>query len=437
MLLTEFFKNDFVNYASYDNLRKIASYIDGQKNASRKVLYTVLEKNIKDKIKVSQLGSKVAEFAEYLHGNLDNVIVNLAQDFSGTNNLPLLQKKGNFGTRFAQEASASRYIFTYGSENFFKIFKKEDCNILVKQTFEGSNIEPLFYVPTLPLILINGSEGVSSGFAQKILPRNPKSIQKYILDYLSGKSPNAKLLEPYFNNFNGSIEKGENPNQWLIKGKIKRINQTTIVIDEIPVGYDLKSYIKVLDALEDSKVINSYKDLSDNDIFKFEVKMLSKELDRLSETEILTKLKLVKTVTENFTCIDENSKIVVFDDAKKLIDNYINIKLKFLNLRKDYLIQQLDLSLQIIKSKLTFIKKILSEELKINKRAKDSIIKDIEKIKEITKINDNYDYLLNMPLYSLTKDKLANLVDDYKKQTENLKSLKSKSINDLWIEDLN
>jgi DNA topoisomerase-2 len=132
MKITEFFSTDFVNYASYSNLRMIASLMDGQKNASRKIIYTILQKNIKEKIKVSQLGSKVAEFAEYLHGNMDGVIVNLAQDFVGTNNTPLLHKKGNFGTRFAQEASASRYIFTYGSENLFNLFKKEDNNILIK-----------------------------------------------------------------------------------------------------------------------------------------------------------------------------------------------------------------------------------------------------------------------------------------------------------------
>src|SRR6056300_196271 len=101
MKISEFFNNDYVDQASYDNLRKIASLVDGQKNASRKILYTVLEKNIKEKVKVSQLGSKVAEYAEYLHGSLDGVVVNLAQDFTGTNNIPLLQKKGNFGTRFA------------------------------------------------------------------------------------------------------------------------------------------------------------------------------------------------------------------------------------------------------------------------------------------------------------------------------------------------
>ena len=178
MTITEFFNTDYVNYSSYDNLRKIASLLDGQKNAARKILYTILAKNIKEKIKVSQLGSKVAEFAEYLHGNMDNVIVNLAQDYTGTNNLPLLQKKGNFGTRFAQEASASRYIFTYGSDNLFKLFNKDDIEILTKQYFEGQEIEPMFYVPNLPILVINGSEDVSSGFAQKILPRSVNDVKR-------------------------------------------------------------------------------------------------------------------------------------------------------------------------------------------------------------------------------------------------------------------
>ena len=117
-----FFNTEYVNTASYDNLRKIASVVDGQKNAGRKILHTILEKNVKEEIKVSQLGSKVAEFTEYLHGNLDGVIVNLCQNFPGTNNIPLMVREGNFGTRFKHLASASRYIYTHGADEFFKLF---------------------------------------------------------------------------------------------------------------------------------------------------------------------------------------------------------------------------------------------------------------------------------------------------------------------------
>ena len=434
MQLSNFFNSDFVDYASYDNLRKIGSCIDGLKNASRKVIFTVLEKNIKEPIKVSQLANKVAEYAEYLHGSLDGVVVNLGQDFAGTNNVPLLQKKGNFGTRFAQEASAPRYIFTYGSKNLFTLFKKEDLKILKEQMFEGERIEPVFYVPTLPLILVNGSEGVSSGFAQKILPRNPKSIIKYLTNKIQGKRNNKDLLKPFFNDFKGTVEQGETSFQWLIKGKIERTNKNQITISEIPVGYDLKTYIKVLKTLEDSKVILDWDDLSDKE-FKFIVKMNPKDLDKLSEDEILDKLKLVKKVTENLTCLNANNQIQEFQSAEEILDYYFKVKMEYLGKRKDYLVQELKTDLDILNAKITFIKAILDKSLVIEKQPKDKIVKNLEKIITV-KVQDSYDYLLNMPLYSLTLEKIKALTETLKNSKLKLKETQEKTLENFWLEDL-
>ena len=434
MQLSNFFNSDFVDYASYDNLRKIGSCIDGLKNASRKVIFTVLEKNIKEPIKVSQLANKVAEYAEYLHGSLDGVVVNLGQDFAGTNNVPLLQKKGNFGTRFAQEASAPRYIFTYGSKNLFTLFKKEDLKILKEQMFEGERIEPVFYVPTLPLILVNGSEGVSSGFAQKILPRNPKSIIKYLTNKIQGKRNNKDLLKPFFNDFKGTVEQGETSCQWLIKGKIERTNKNQITISEIPVGYDLKTYIKVLKTLEDSKVILDWDDLSDKE-FKFIVKMNPKDLDKLSEDEILDKLKLVKKVTENLTCLNANNQIQEFQSAEEILDYYFKVKMEYLGKRKDYLVQELKTDLDILNAKITFIKAILDKSLVIEKQPKDKIVKNLEKIVTV-KVQDSYDYLLNMPLYSLTLEKIKALTETLKNSKLKLKETQEKTLENFWLEDL-
>ena len=434
MQLSNFFNSDFVDYASYDNLRKIGSCIDGLKNASRKVIFTVLEKNIKEPIKVSQLANKVAEYAEYLHGSLDGVVVNLGQDFAGTNNVPLLQKKGNFGTRFAQEASAPRYIFTYGSKNLFTLFKKEDLKILKEQMFEGERIEPVFYVPILPLILVNGSEGVSSGFAQKILPRNPKSIIKYLTNKIQGKRNNKDLLKPFFNDFKGTVEQGETSFQWLIKGKIERTNKNQITISEIPVGYDLKTYIKVLKTLEDNKVILDWDDLSDKE-FKFIVKMNSKDLDKLSEDEILDKLKLVKKVTENLTCLNANNQIQEFQSAEEILDYYFKVKMEYLGKRKDYLVQELKTDLDILNAKITFIKAILDKSLVIEKQPKDKIVKNLEKIITV-KVQDSYDYLLNMPLYSLTLEKIKALTETLKNSKLKLKETQEKTLENFWLEDL-
>jgi len=436
MKISTFFENDYVDQASYDNLRKIASLVDGQKNSSRKIIYTILEKNIKDEIKVSQLGSKVAEFAEYLHGNLDGVIVNLAQNFPGTNNIPLLTREGNFGTRFAQEASASRYIYTYGSKEFFQLFNKNDNNILVKQYFEGEQIEPMFYLPTLPLLLINGSEGVSSGFAQKILSRDPQKIKKAIKQTLEGSVYNTNLLTPYFEGFNGTIQQGENRQQWLIKGVVQRKSINRIEISEVPVGYDLKGYISVLDDLEDKKIIQSYKDKSENDKFLFEVTINSKDLKEWDDDTLLNKLKLIKKVSENYTCMNELNKIQVFENASEILKRYVDIKLDFLQKRKDYQIETLSSDIKFDFSKYLFIKNIVENKLIINKRKKSDIEIDMDKIENILRKDGSFDYLLNMNILSLTEERMQKLQDDIKSKKDQLDALSKQDIKDIWLEEL-
>lgn len=431
---TTFFNTDYVDFASYSNLRMIASVMDGQKNSSRKVLHTIMEKNVKDEIKVSQLGSKVAEFTEYLHGNLDGVIVNLAQNFPGTNNIALLTREGNFGTRFTQEASASRYIYTFGSPEFFTLFNKEDNEILLHQTFEGTRIEPRFFVPELPLLLINGSEGVSSGFAQKILPRNPASIAKAIQLKLSGKPVDPTLLTPYYVGFNGSIEQGDTPTQWVLKGVVKKIAMNKVVISEVPVGYDLRDYLDVLDALEEKKVIQSYVDKSEDDNFLFEVTIPSKSLKDSTDDELLQMLKLVKRVSENYTVIDENNKIRIFDSAHDILDHFVKIKLEYVTKRKANQLANLSSEIDVANSKYEFISRIIAGDLVVGNRKKSDIVADLEAIDQIEAVNGSYDYLLNMNILSLTRERMLQLANSIETNRVALKTLENTDVADIWLE---
>lgn len=433
--ISDFFNEDYVNYSSYDNLRKVASVVDGQKNASRKVLYTILEQNIKNDIKVSQLGSKVAEFCEYLHGNLDGVIVGLAQDFAGSNNIPLLVREGNFGTRFNNEASASRYIFTHGSKEFFELFNKDDTPILKHQTFEGAKIEPMFFVPSLPILLVNGSIGVSSGFAQLILPRNPKDIEKYIQVKLAGNGKLPKLI-PWYKNFNGTIKQGSSSVQWEISGTIERVSTNRVKITELPLGYGLMDYIKVLDKLEDDKIIQGYKDLSEDNKFLFEVRIPSRDLKSYTDEKLLEVLKLVKKVSENFTVMSEDNKILVFDKVEEVIDHYIKVKLKYLDLRKKHMLNVLLDEISVEESRFNFITAIVEDKLIVNKRKKTEIEDDIDKRGDMIKVDGNYDYLLNMSIHSLTVERLARLEKLINSKLKDHKELKKTEINDIWLNEI-
>lgn len=433
--VSDFLSNELVDYASYSTLRMIASAIDGQKNTSRKILHTILTKNIKDKIKVSQLSSKMAEYTEFLHGDASSVISGMAQDFTGTNNMPLLAQKGNFGTRFKPEASAPRYIYTYGDKETFSIFNRDDNDILIKQTFEGTDIEPLFYVPNLPVLAINGAgPGMASGFKQWILPRNPEQVKTYIKNKLQGKKPRLKL-EPYYNGFNGTIEQGDNPNQWYIKGKCEKLSITKVLITELPVNTSLSDYIKELDKLEDDNVIRSYKDMS-TDSFRFEVTFNSADLKKLSDDRLLSKLKLVKTISELFNALDENNQVKDFENIINLIDYYYNVKLNYVALRKEYILSKLLYKISVAESKYNYVTAVIDDKILLKNKTKLQISAQIKPLDNIIPIDDNYNYLINMPMHSVSKDTLKQLLDDVKKYKQEYKELELKTIEEIWLSEI-
>jgi len=431
--LNVFFEKDYTSYASYDNARKIGNIIDGLKLSSRKVIYTILTNNIKDEIKVSQLASKVAELTEYLHGekSLEGVIVGLAQDYSGSNNLPLLYPEGNFGKRFIPTASASRYIYTHMQNYLRDIFLKEDDDILENHKFEGRNIEFKYYVPTIPLLLINGSEGISNGFAQKILPRNIEDVIFNIKAILNENE--TKIMLPYYKNFEGEIKQVDK-NKFEILGKFEWISNNKLLITEIPVGISLKNYQETLDNLEDKKIIRSYKDLSSKgDKFRFEI-IVNSNWKELSDYKILDKLKLIKKVTENLTVTNELNKIEVFDNINDILKYYIDFKLNYIDKRKEYQLIKIEKEIKDLQRIIDFINLIVSNKIDIRKE-ENEIVKILEEY-NLEKVDNSYDYLFRIPIRRLNKnerDKLNNKIKNLFNEYDLLNNTSSK---DIWIKDI-
>ena len=432
--ISTFFNKDYLQYAMYDSYRACACYIDGCKPTARKVIHTMSKFNINSKTKVTQLAAKCAEATGYLHGegSMCGVIVNLAQNYVGSNNINLLDPNGSFGSRFIQEAAAPRYIFTQKSKYFDKLINKDDFDILPKQFFEGQEIEPKFFVPIIPLLLVNGSEGIGNGYAQKILPRDPKDLINFIKEVLKTGKYTTKL-NPAFKGYKGKV-KVTSDGKVKIYGKLEKLNLSTLRITEIPPNYDLDAYTKILAELRENHIIKNFKDYSDNDEFKFDIQ-IDRETGAKTEEELCEILKLVKNLTENFTCIDENNKIREFANVYELMIAYIKIRLEYYKKRREYLLTQLNDDLKLLMNRVLFIKGILDDKIVINKKSKANIEEQIIK-QNIDKIEDSFDYLLNMPIYSLTKEKIEELINKAKNKKEQIKDLTSKTARDLWLEDL-
>ena len=430
--LDDFFQTEYINYSVYDNIRKIASVADGLKNASRKIVHTVLDKNINSFTKVSNLAPQIQAHTMYLHGSIEGTVVNLAKNYVGANNIPLLDGKGNFGSAFINDASATRYIEAKKATVLDRLFNSEDTVNLHHQAFEGVDIEPRFFIPIVPLLAINGSDGVSVGFAQKILPRRLENILEWVRAKNKGKAMPAP--SPYYNGMSCTITPGLTPGQWVISGAFTRVNQTTYTIDALPVGYNLKQYQNVLDKLVDDKVIKSYDDLSDNDVFLFEVKT-DREFSKHSDDKILDIFKLVKKVTENYTCIDENNKIVEYQSLEEILEAWYRLRIDYNDLRKKSTLAKLNKTLDFSQLKYDFIQAVIDNKLVINRREDKDIKQDFVSLFTET-AEEHYDKLMTIPVKQFSKkeiDRLNRVIVDTKKQ---IKDLTATSLEKLLDDDL-
>lgn len=430
----EEFIEDFKSYPAYDNIRKIASVVDGLKNSSRKVIYYCLKHQISKPVKTSQIKSQIENETQYLHGDITGVVETLAKNYVGTNNINLMEPHGNFGTEMVKQASASRYTFTKPSSELYELFDKNDLAILDRQWFEGDEIEPVYLMPKLPLLLINGSEGISSGYAQKILNRNPQTIKTAIKKKLNGNHLyNAK---PWFRGFRGTVEQGDKPAQWLIKGVVERINTTTVHIKAVPFAYDLAGYLKVLDKLEDDGVIKDYDDNSELE-FDFTVKFTRDKLASFkTDEELLKALKLIKPVTENYTVQNEVNRVTEFDNVDQILDYFIDVRKQFLAKKIDYMISLIGNDLNILKWKRAFIQAVIDGDIVINNRKKKDIEVDLQANNQIGDQEGSYDYLLNMNLMSMTEERIKKLDREIKEKEKEYKYYDTISPTELYLDEL-
>ncbi|EAK3475399.1 hypothetical protein BHV26_09360 [Campylobacter coli] len=425
----DYFLNELTNYSCYSTLRMIASSIDGLKNSSRKIINTALDKKLNTETKVSIFDNMVQSYTQYLHGSCSGVIQNMAASYTGSNNIPLLEGKGNFGSRFINEPAAPRYVYVKNKKYINDLFDIKD--VLISQNFEGSEIEPVFYVPSLPILVLNGSmNGLASGFKQNILPRSLDSVIKYI------KTGKKVDLKPYIAGFKGTVELVEdtssNNTQWNFIGVVE-VNKNKAIITEIPPFIEYTKYLEILDNLVETKKIKNYKDFSDqrNQEFKFEVIFF----DNISKEKAIDILKLSKRETEIYNALDENNQVRTFENIESIIDYYIDVRKRFLVKQKDFDLKVLENDLNINIQKLRFVKLIIDSELQIMKRSKKDIELDLES-KGFIKFEDSYDYLLKLPIHSFTNETFEKLVQNAKEIKAKFEELKNLDTFKNYVESL-
>ena len=425
--ISDFVHKDLVNFSLADLKRSIAHMADGLKPSQRKVMYACFKKNLKDEMKVAQLAAFVAEKSAYHHGevSLADTIVKLANDYTGSNNINLLEPCGQFGTRLmgGKDASQTRYIFTKLTKEARKIFDPKDDAILNYLDDDGRPIEPDFYMPTLPMVLVNGTEGIGTGFSCYVPPFNPEDIKENIKRILSGDE--IVPMRPWFRGFKGVVHKEDDT--WMMEG-VWNWSGKNIVVTELPPGRWTQDYKEYLDGLVEKKLIGGFVNNSTTEDVHFEI------MDYMGK-DLLKDLKLRKTFrVSNMHLFHPTKGIYKYESPEEILKDFVELRLEHYKKRKAHLIDVLEKRAEMCSLKSKFVSMVIEGRLVVFKRKKQDLEEEMSTM--FPKIDGNLDYLLNTKTVEYTEERVKALMDEAKQAKEDLEKMMKTSHVTMWKTDI-
>lgn len=474
-----FVNKDLIHFSNRDLERSINHLCDGLKESTRKILFACFKRKLfTNEIKVAQLAGNVSEVSAYHHGetSLQQAIIGMAQIFVGTNNINILVPNGQFGSRIhgGSDTSSARYIYTLISKLSKLIYREEDNCVLNYLEDDGLSIEPEYYIPIIPMILVNGGIGIGTGFSTNIPQYNPsdiievcksicENIDKNIgkinsiddLDKTNDliKSKEMINLTPWYLGFNGVIDKCDK--SYISKGVYNWIDDSSLVITELPVGTWTEDYKEFLEELitKNNPLLKTFESHYTSKNVKFILHFNAGARAKLGD-KFETEFKLVSSKNlsiNNMHLYSEEGAIKKYENTSNIIKDWAQVRIKKYYERKEYQIKILEKEYSILSSKIRFIIDVIEGTITIMNKKMADVAEQLSSLKYPKILSDDdkehdedddkkskgYNYLLKMPIYHLTFEKKSLLEKEVSDLENKLKTLKDTSVQQIWLNELN
>jgi len=454
----DFISREFIHFSKYDCDRSIGNLMDGYKTSQRKIFYAALKKGLHHEIKVAQFSGYVSEHSGYHHGeaSLNAAIVGMAQNFVGSNNINLFMPNGQFGTRLqgGKDSASERYIFTALSKVARCIFREDDNHILKYLDDDGLSVEPIYYAPIIPMIVVNGCKGIGTGFSTEIMCYDPLEIVAYLKAKLTNTVEQSVFdFVPYYDGFTGETIKLSDQ-KYLFKGVYKKVGIDKIQVTELPVGFwtdDFKEHLESLTETTDKNgkkitpIVKDYDDMSKDTTIDFTITLTKGKLDELmgatddkgcNELEKVFKLFTSGSLT-NMHLFDADEQLKKYDTIPEIINDYYTKRLELYQERKDYLIAALSAELLLLSNKAKYIKENLDGTIDLRRKKRDEVVEMLSsKGYDIMDDDADYKYLTRMPMDSVTEENVCKLEKERGTKQAQLEEVQTTSISEMWSKEL-
>lgn len=435
MRIRDFINIDVKEFSNIDNVRSIPKLVDGFKDSQRKAVYGMMIHG-PNEIKVSQAAGKFGLATAYAHGEVSmaDTIVGIAQNFAGSNNINLFEPIGQFGSILSNESASHRYIFTKPSVNLRKYIRKDDDCILKHRYEDDEKVEPIHFLPVIPMWVLNGSVGIGTGHSVKIFPRNPREIMSYIQKKLDGVNQQERTIQkvfaPYFEGWTGDVVSLSN-NRYEFHGIIEVVNTTTLRVTELPIGYSVDRFKTILVELMDAGTVRDYDNNSTDNGFDFEIKV-PRNIGRSDVDSLKKTFKLISRQTENVTLWNLDGTLEQYDDVQSALDVWIEYRVKQYDVRRLKHIQTLDEEIDFLENKKRFIL-VWNKQDNIGKLSVDKIVEIMLQYK----VKEQYlNRLLQLSIRSLTYNAINELDEDITIKRNEVQVLQESTPSGMFINDI-
>jgi DNA topoisomerase-2 len=479
---SEFVDEEMIHFSIYDCARSIANMVDGLKTSQRKILYTALKHRLTNELKVAQFAADVSKESAYHHGeaSLNAAIVNMAQNYVGSNNINLLDPNGQFGTRSygGKDSASERYIFTQLNRLTRFIFPEADDAVLTYLSDDGKPVEPEYYVPIIPFALVNGISGIGTGFSCDVPAYSVEQIVRYLRTKLvDGKSPDMEFV-PYYEGFRGTVQQIDEK-KYLMKG-VYEIAGDVVTVLELPVGTWTTNYVKMLnDMMADEAApkpkaaskggakggatakkaasgggkkeatIKDVEDLSTDTCVRIQIQFQRGTLQSLIDAPTVNGvdgvekfLKLATTIsTNNMHLFDSDIKLHKYDTAAEIIDAHYTVRMNLYDKRKKHQIAAMEKQLVKLSNRALYIKKTLDGTVDLRRKTADQVVQMLSSMK-FTMLADtvsepaSYKYLVKMPMDSVTAENVARIMEERENLSRELETLRAMSLEAIWLKEI-
>jgi DNA topoisomerase-2 len=395
---TDFIHKDLIHFSNYNLERAIPSMMDGLKVSQRKILYAAFKRNLTTEIRVAQFAGYVSEHSGYHHGeaSLNEAIIGMAQDFMGANNLPWLVPQGQFGTRIqgGKDSASPRYIHTFLQSVVKKLVPSEDFPVLTYRDDDGLPVEPQCYVPVLPMLLVNGSRGIGTGYSTSIPGYNPKELKDMLVAWLKGQGDALdRPLKPYFKGFKGTVS-----DDGTLQGVYTK-QKDEFIVTELPPGTWTQDYrIWLEKELAEGKMKDFVDTSTDTDIH-----IRIKGMDEA----VLVKSLTDKVKTTNMHAFNSKGIIAKYDTPNAILKEFAGVRLALYETRRQHQLKALQDEMPYHVNVVKFIEDQVKDTPTLVLKKKTRVECDAMFKKAAYTSIDGYDYLLKLPVSSFTAEQIT------------------------------